>query len=203
MNPSNAKNTSHRIEPTLSILGTLVTLVITVVIWKELASTQGIWPLPALYFVEMISGAGLCSLTFLMGSYHATRIAWIYTGIVTGFMLLGAFSIGFFYFPVFLLYGGLAIYSGLKHKKNIFLHLGLWLGTGILQAGLMGGPAPTPKHPAFSLYGVVTYISSNLFLRKFPKTWSAMPWAGRTSPSGSTYSQTLPAPLGEASWLVS
>jgi hypothetical protein len=137
MNPSNAKNTSHRIEPTLSILGTLVTLVITVVIWKELASTQGIWPLPALYFVEMISGAGLCSLTFLMGSYHATRIAWIYTGIVTGFMLLGAFSIGFFYFPVFLLYGGLAIYSGLKHKKNIFLHLGLWLGTGILQAGLM------------------------------------------------------------------
>jgi len=128
---------SSRSELIIAGIGTTVCLVITMAIWSSLVSNQPIWLLPGAYFLELMAGAVICFLAFLISLQRASLISWIYSGILVVFSILTGFTVGLLYFPVFIIFLGLSIYSDLKHKRPILAHLGIFLGAGVIQSGVM------------------------------------------------------------------
>jgi hypothetical protein len=137
MENSKPKDKSSRFELFIAGLGAAACIAITVTIWISLVSYQSIWLLPGAYFLELMTGAILCILSFLYCFQRASLVSWIYSGVLVVFIVLAGFTVGFLYIPVFIIFGGLSIYSDLKHKKPIFAHLGIFLCAGILQSGVM------------------------------------------------------------------
>jgi len=96
------------------------------------------WPLPALYFLEMAALSVVCALlVFLNGNPLGHFITWGTVGIFTGFSVLGAFSVGFFYLPVAILFAVIAIRSDLRNKQHLAAHIAVCLIAGLLQVALM------------------------------------------------------------------
>ena len=130
--------TIHRLERILAIAGTLICLVVTAVLWASLRANQGMWPLPALYFIEMAALSLVCALlAFFDYNPRSQFIIWGAFGIFTAFSILGAFSVGFFYLPVAILFGVVAIRLDLRNKHHFAVHIGVCLIAGIVQVLLM------------------------------------------------------------------
>jgi hypothetical protein len=64
-------------------------------------------------------------------------ITWGAVGIFSAFSILGAWSVGFFYLPVAIIFGVIAIRSDLRDKQPIAAHAGVCLIAGIVQVVLM------------------------------------------------------------------
>jgi hypothetical protein len=136
---SEAENQSER---TLFLVrGLAIVAAINCVIVPLLfAQQRPLFPLPGLYFIEIIS-LGILGLTGLLlvesRSPFWRAVPWIAAGVLLAFVILGGFSIGFFLIPAtlaFLLTGYLLnrIEGGRLSK-----YIGLFLITTILQATLM------------------------------------------------------------------
>jgi len=96
------------------------------------------WPLPALYFVEMAAlSVVVALLVFFDGSPLCKFIIWAALGIFIAFSILGAWSVGFFYLLVAILFGVIAIRSDGRNKQPIAAHIGVCLIAGLLQVALM------------------------------------------------------------------
>jgi hypothetical protein len=95
------------------------------------------WPLPALYFIEMVTLSIMSAFSFLRGAPYAQFITWSAAGSISAFSILGAFSVGFFYLPVALLFVLISIISDVRNKQNVVAHLGVFVIAGIVQAALM------------------------------------------------------------------
>jgi hypothetical protein len=133
-----APKTTRPVDRTLAIAGTLLCLALTAILWVSIGAHQSIWPLPALYFIEMAAFSVICALlVFMDGGPAGQFILWGAVGLFTGFSILGAWSVGFFYLPVAILFGVIAIRSDLKKKQPIAAHLGVGLLAGIVQVVLM------------------------------------------------------------------
>jgi len=126
-----------RLEKILSGSGMLICILITMIIWTGIGPYQDTLPLPGGYFVELMLGAVICTLALWIQFEDAGLISWIYSGLLAGFIILGLFSVGIFYFPVFLIFTTLSIYSDLKRKKSILVNSAIGLLAGILQVGGM------------------------------------------------------------------
>ena len=137
MENKNTKTMGGRWELFLASLGALVCITITLVIWLDISQYQGTWLLPGSYFLELMAGGVICWILFLTKSHRASLVSWIYSGLITGFMILASFSVGFLFLPVFLLFFGLSIYSDIKNHQKVLIHLGAFLVAAIVQAGLM------------------------------------------------------------------
>jgi hypothetical protein len=137
MEINQTRDKPRKIDLFISGIGAAICIVTTLTIWFSISSNQPMWLLPGAYFLELMVGALVCVLAILLWFPRSSQISWIYSGILVAFIVIGAFSVGFFYIPVFLLFGSLSIILDLRIKKSIIVHLGFFLGAAILQAVIM------------------------------------------------------------------
>ena len=135
---SSGTKTTHPLERTLAIAGTVICLFITALLWGSISLNQGMWPLPGLYFIEMAALSVVCAFLAFMDVHPGRQlIIWAAVGIFIGFSILGALSVGFFYLPVAIIFGVLAVLFDVRNKQKIALHLGVCLIAGIVQVLLI------------------------------------------------------------------
>jgi len=125
------------LEKLLAVLGTILCLVTTASIWSSIRAYQGIWPLPGLYFIELIAFSLLGTVMFISGRGRIRVIPWIAVGVCMAFAILGAFSVGPFYLPVALIFTVISIISDIRNKQPLPTHLGFCLAAVLIQAALM------------------------------------------------------------------
>jgi len=126
-----------RLERILAILAAVVCLTITLVLWFSISAYQSMWPLPGLYFIEMVSVSFISTFILVRGDPRGSLITWSATGVISAFSILGAFSVGFFYFPVALMFGVISLIWDVRNKQQFMAHLGIFLIAGIVQSVLM------------------------------------------------------------------
>jgi len=130
--------TTPPLDRTLAIAGTVICLVVTAILWVSISANQNLWPLPGLYFIEMAALSVVCALlAFFDDNPRSQFIIWGAVGILTGFSILGAWSVGFFYLPVAIIFGVIAIRSDFRNKQRIAVHIGAGLIAGVVQVVLM------------------------------------------------------------------
>jgi hypothetical protein len=129
--------TTHPLERLFAILGTVASLIITITIWWSISAQQAMWPLPGLYFIEMLALSMISTFAFIRGKGSMKAITWGAVGVFIAFVILGAFSVGFFYLPVALIFAVISLTSDVRNKQPILAHLGICLITGIMQVALM------------------------------------------------------------------
>jgi len=95
------------------------------------------WPLPGLYFIEMVTLSVISAFRFVRGDPRDQFITWGAAGVISAFSILGALSVGFFYLPVALIFTVISIRSDVRNKLQIAAHLGIFLIAGIVQSAMM------------------------------------------------------------------
>ncbi len=118
---------------------------LAVCIWATvtfaLRQVNELWPLPGLYFLEIIlfAAAALASRVLDIGAVHSDYglNTWLAGGILVAFVILGGFSIGPYLFPAMLAFWLGGAIGDIRQRRRILKHLSLALLAGILQAGLM------------------------------------------------------------------
>ncbi len=114
-----------------------VCVILTAIIWQLTSQQQAMWPLPALYLLEMVAAslAGLWGIA--RGDAGGSGMAWAAAGAVLGFAIIGGFSVGFFYLPVTGLLALAALWQARLAWRRLPIHIGLALLAAVAQAGLM------------------------------------------------------------------
>ena len=125
------------LERFLAILGAVICLIITILFWLSVSAYQNMWPLPALYFIEMVILSIISAFIFVRGDPRDQFITWATAGVISAFSILGALSVGFFYLPVALIFAVISVTSAVRNKQPITAHLGIFLIAGIAQLALM------------------------------------------------------------------
>ena len=125
------------LERFMAILGAVVCLIVTILFWLGLSAYQSMWPLPALYFIEMVVLSIISAFIFVRGNPRDQFITWGTAGVISAFSILGALSVGFFYLPVALIFAVISVTSAVRNKQHITAHLGVFLIAGIAQVALM------------------------------------------------------------------
>ena len=129
--------TTSRWERVLAILAAVLCLIITILVWLSESSRQAMWPLPALYFLEVVSLSILSAFMFVRGDPWGPFLTWGAAGVIGVFSILAALSVGMFYFPLALIFAILSITSDKRNKKHIPAHLGTFFLAGIAQFALI------------------------------------------------------------------
>jgi hypothetical protein len=125
------------LERFLAILGAVVCLLITVLFWWGVSAYQAMWPLPGLYFIEMVAVSIISAFIFVRGDPRAKFIPWGAAGVISAFSILAGLSVGLFYLPVALIFAIISITSDVRNKQPIPAHLGTLLIAGLAQVALM------------------------------------------------------------------
>lgn len=112
-------------------------MLITIPIGWSVSAQQSLWPLPGLYFIEMVALSLISAVMFVRGDPGNQFVVWGAVGIFSAFSIIGAWSVGFFYLPVTIIFGMVAILSDLRKKQLSAVHFGGCLLAGIAQAVLM------------------------------------------------------------------
>ncbi len=128
---------AHPLERFLAILGAVACLVITIAIWVSVSVQQSMWPLPALYFIELPALGILSAFTLFRGGPSGRIITWAAAGIFLAFTILGAFSVGIFYLPIFLIFAVTAVSLTVRNKQPLAAGLGIFLIAAVAQAAVM------------------------------------------------------------------
>jgi hypothetical protein len=127
----------YALERVLAAGAAVVCVSLTVVVWLAVSQQQAMWPLPALYLLEM----AVMSLIGLWGIFRAdaagSGAAWVAAGAVLGFAIIGGFSVGFFYLPVAGLLGLAALWQARLAWRRLPLQVGLALLAAVAQAVFM------------------------------------------------------------------
>ncbi len=126
-----------RIERALVIAGAVVDISITARVWRSAGSYQGMWPLPALYFIDVAAVGVLSALAFTEGHPAGRYLLWGAVGILGAFSFLGMFSVGLLYVPIVLLFAGAAVLSETQESRHLLGRLVVCLVGAAFQAGLM------------------------------------------------------------------
>lgn len=124
-------------ERVLAILAAVLCLSLTILFWLSLSSYQAMWPLPALYFIELVALSILSAFMFVRGDPRGPFLTWGAAGVIGIFSIFAAFSVGFFYFPFALIFAIISVTSDVRNQKHIPAHLGTFLIAGIAQLALM------------------------------------------------------------------
>jgi hypothetical protein len=100
-----------------------------------------LWPLPGLYFFEIII-IGVLGLVAVLKSTSQlsllwSAIPWICSGILFAFVILGAWTIGFALIPAMISFLLLGILIDRRLKGDSALHLIYFVSAGIAQAVLV------------------------------------------------------------------
>ena len=133
----------HPLEWLLSVLGTFNCIVVPAMFTFSLfpnleGDLIGFWPFPAIYFLEIVL-FGLGCLISVVKNNPARGSAWNYlpwisAGGLLAFVILGAWTIGFFLIPAMLVFIGVGIISDIRKKDNIPLHFIFFILSAMIQA---------------------------------------------------------------------
>jgi FtsH-binding integral membrane protein len=137
MQPARPTPSTHPIERFFAILSASFCLVLTILIWWSVSAQQPMWPLPALYLLEMLALSLLCAFSFFNADPLIKFLTWGAVGIFIAFSILGAFSVGFFYLPIAIISTVISITWDIRNKQPIVAHLGVCLIAGMAQAAWM------------------------------------------------------------------
>ena len=124
-------------ERVLAAAAVATCLILTTVIWWSISRQQDMWPLPAFYFLEMAAASLVGLGGIYRGDVPGSRLAWAIVGVLAGFSIMGALSVGFFYLPVAALMGLAALWHDRQVWRRLPAHLGLALLAAVAQAALM------------------------------------------------------------------
>ena len=141
MQKETALSLPHPMAKFLAVLGAAACVVITVAVWRSVGASQPMWPLPALYFIELMLLAIAVAALFLWDSAPSTALAWASAGVFAAFSILGSWTVGFCYLPTTFLFFAASVLSDLRTKGSMPAHAGLCLVAGVAQAALMLGIA--------------------------------------------------------------
>lgn len=144
MRKTTSPDSTHPLARFLAVLGAAACLAITAAVWRSVGANQPMWPLPALYFIElMLLGIAVAAL-FLGESPSGAVLAWGAAGVFAAFSVLGAWTVGFLYLPTTVLLFAASILEDLGAKANLPAHAAVCLTAGVVQAALMVGIALAP-----------------------------------------------------------
>jgi hypothetical protein len=100
-----------------------------------------IWPLPLIYFIEIffIGILGVIAMANIQKQPNPfwLGILWICSGILLAFVILGAWTIGFFLIPAMILFLLVGVTLNNRSQGNIPLHLIYFVAVGIAQSTLV------------------------------------------------------------------
>lgn len=136
----------RNLEWIFSILSALNCIIITVLftvyqIPQPGGSLIDIWPFPLIYFIEIIVlGILPVVAVSMMREDEKSRwslVPWICSGILMAFVILGAWTIGFYLIPAMVLILIAGIFADRRTHGDIPLHLIFFVVGGIAQASLV------------------------------------------------------------------
>jgi hypothetical protein len=143
---SNKQRKSSWLEWLLAILAAINIFWVVIIFAANQTSgfDQGVfslWPFPLIYFVEItaLGILGILAVSKLQSQKKSvwSGVLWIGAGILLAFVILGAWTIGFFLVPAMILFLVLGIIIDKRTKGDIPLHLVYFVGSGIAQAVLV------------------------------------------------------------------
>lgn len=138
-NPT-APRRGRTLERVLASLALGVCVITIARIWQAVGAYQPLWPLPVLYFLEIVALSVLAWLALVpTQELSSSRIAaaWCVVGALSGFVVLGLWSIGLFLVPTVFLFALTALFAERRHPNLILAHLALCLLAGLVQAAVM------------------------------------------------------------------
>jgi hypothetical protein len=97
------------------------------------APQQSMWPLPALYLVEMLALSTVAAAATIYGVPTSGIMLWIATGALLAFAMLAMFSIGLFYLPITGLFAVTAILSTWRSRSSALISVALAIGAATVQ----------------------------------------------------------------------
>jgi len=137
---TNTKST-RSLEWFLAGIGTAVCLIVSVRIWQVLSDQQSMWPLPSLYLLEIIAMSFVGLFGILQGDAARAAVVgalpWITSGVLLAFVVLGAWSIGFLFLPVALIFLITAILADRRRRRNLIVDAGVGIAAALTQVALM------------------------------------------------------------------
>jgi len=134
------------LELALSVLGAINCILISILFSLSQIQVPGgdlsdIWPLPAIYFLEIITLGIMCVIAVAKNQDQPNSfwsgIPWICSGILFAFVILGAWTIGFYLIPAMILFLIVGIMGDRRIKGDIALHLIYFISGGIAQSILV------------------------------------------------------------------
>ncbi len=133
----NSQKSNGVLEVVLAALAFVFSLVVTIRIWAFAAVQQEMWPLPALYLLEVVALPATCFASALRGTASRARVASIAAGALLAFSILGAWTVGLFYGPLVILLTASALAARGRTLDRVPVLLAFLLGGALVQASLM------------------------------------------------------------------
>jgi hypothetical protein len=138
--PQPEVTTSRNMDRFLAVIGAGVCIITTARVWQVVDISQTVWPLPGAYLIELV---GL-SLVALWGATVPARgvgspVVWAAVGVFFAFAAMGAWSIGFLYLPVGVVFGVVALLMDRPDFRNLSAHLVVCVAAAGAQVYLMFG----------------------------------------------------------------
>jgi len=127
----------YAVERVLALGAAGVCAILTAIIWLLTSQQQPMWPLPALYLLEMVAASLVGLWGIVRGDTAGNAVDWAAAGAVLGFAIIGGFSVGFFYLPVAALLALAALWQARLAWRSLPLHIGLALLAAVAQAALI------------------------------------------------------------------
>jgi hypothetical protein len=127
----------HSLERWLAIIGALGCLILTILIWWQVSLHQGMWPLPALYLIEIAALSVVSTLLFIRRAPIGTILIWCNTGVLTAFFYVAGFSVGLYYLPLALIYALTSIIFDARNRGPFTTHLVIAVLAGAAQFAIM------------------------------------------------------------------
>jgi hypothetical protein len=137
------------LEWALVLTGAFLNSVIVVIFAVGQATTPGVsalenlYPLPLLYFIEIIGLSflailGLSAITPQSNRGRWTQLfPWIAAGGLLAFVLLGGFSIGFYLIPGMLTFIAAGILADRRLRRNLAGHAAILVVAAVVQVSIM------------------------------------------------------------------
>lgn len=136
----------RRLEWTFCILGALNCILVSVSFTYPQFSVAGLisfWPFPLIYFIEIIFIGVICLVAIGMIKDNLrslwSGLPWICSGLLLAFVILGAWTIGFFLLPAMILFMLAGILADRRTQGNIPLHIIFFVSAGLFQAIIVFG----------------------------------------------------------------
>ena len=129
------------LERFVALMAVAVCLLISLRIDQVVGAQQTMWPLPGLYLLEMLGVTAMGAWAIWHDAPTPTLrvgvLAWIAVGLLLGFAVMGAWSIGFLYLPSAALLLLAAMLSDRKRHQHLFPHAIVSVMAAMTQALLM------------------------------------------------------------------
>jgi hypothetical protein len=106
-------------------------------IWQVISAQQAMWPLPALYLIEMLVLPAAACAILVRRPGLGTAAAWGAAGATAGFAVMGAWSVGPVYVPIALLLLGAGVLGLAGTRRPVFPQLVIAIVAAGLQATVM------------------------------------------------------------------